>query len=220
MWTPENRSHYERKGLRYRLTLRMPNGLWSSRISGLPSGVGVRARRTCARSRTRSSIFSGRAVSGERCRRTFRREPRGIFLTPAARRRMALAVARRHLPQSQGGRPHRLGRGDNHCCGQHRRPARDRRPAHRPLGSRGLLIGLLKSLKGRGRSERASAACKSARNSSKSTTTAAQQITRRRQRLQSLLPNQRTRLSRHHRPRLPSDKLNQPRLIGVSTFGL
>lgn len=37
---------------------------------------------------------------------------------------MASPVARRHLPQGQGGRPHRLGRGDNHGCGQHRRPAR------------------------------------------------------------------------------------------------
>ena len=40
------------------------------------------------------------------------------------------------------GRPDRLGRRDNRRGGQHRGPARDRRPAHRPVGGRDLLVDL------------------------------------------------------------------------------
>ena len=57
----------------------------------------------------------------------------------AARRRVALSLARRHLPQGARGRAHRLGRRHNRRGGRHRGPARDRRPAHRPLRGRDLL---------------------------------------------------------------------------------
>ena len=60
----------------------------------------------------------------------------------AARGRVALSVAGRHLPEGARGRTHRLGRRDNRCGGRHRRTARDRRPAPRPVGSRDLLDGL------------------------------------------------------------------------------
>ena len=55
---------------------------------------------------------------------------------PAARRRLALSLARRHLPEGARGRPHRLGGGDHRRRRQHRRPARDPRPGHRPVGGR------------------------------------------------------------------------------------
>ena len=49
----------------------------------------------------------------------------------ADRGRMAVSVARRHLPEGARRRPHRLGRGNNRRGGHDRRPARDRRPRHR-----------------------------------------------------------------------------------------
>ena len=82
-----------------------------------------------------SQVHVSQAVQGHR--RAGRRLPR-----PAARRRMALSLARCHLPQAARGRPDRLGRGDNRRGLRHRRPARDRRPAHRPVGGRDLLVGL------------------------------------------------------------------------------
>ena len=70
------------------------------------------------------------------------RRARPCLPRPAARRRVAVSVARRHLPEAARGRPHRVGRGNNRCRGQHRRPTRDRRAAYRPLGSRDLLVEL------------------------------------------------------------------------------
>ena len=64
------------------------------------------------------------AVQGHR--RSRRRLPR-----PPARRRVALSLAGRDLPQAARGRPHRLGRGDNRRGREHRGQAGDRRPAHR-----------------------------------------------------------------------------------------
>lgn len=75
------------------------------------------------------------AVQGHR--RACQRLPRS-----AAGGRVALSLARRHLPQAARGRPHRLGGGDNRCRGQHRRPARDRRPQGRPVRGRDLLVRL------------------------------------------------------------------------------
>jgi hypothetical protein len=40
------------------------------------------------------------------------------------------------------GRAHRIGSGDNRCCGEHRWQARDRRPAHRSVRSRDVLVRL------------------------------------------------------------------------------
>ena len=71
------------------------------------------------------------AVQGDR--RAGRRLPEA-----AARRRLALPLARCDLPQGARGRAHRLGRRDSRHGGEHRRPARDRRPAHRPVGGRAL----------------------------------------------------------------------------------
>jgi len=58
----------------------------------------------------------------------------------AAGGRMALSLARCHLPQATSGRPDRLGCGDNRRGGQHRRPARDHRPQGRPIRGRDVLV--------------------------------------------------------------------------------
>src|SRR5437868_7882793 len=57
----------------------------------------------------------------------------GAFLDRPLRR-LAVSLAGRHLPQAARGRPHRLGRRDNRCGGQHRRQAGNRWPAHRAIG--------------------------------------------------------------------------------------
>jgi len=67
-------------------------------------------------------------------RRRGDRRARACLPRSAARRRVAVSVARRHLPEAARGRPHRLGRCDNRCGGEQRRPARDRRPAYWTLG--------------------------------------------------------------------------------------
>ena len=59
------------------------------------------------------------------------RRPRRRLPRPPARRRVALSLAGRDLPQAARGRAHRLGRGDNRRGRQHRGQAGDRRPAHR-----------------------------------------------------------------------------------------
>ena len=61
------------------------------------------------------------------------RRPRRRLPRPPARRRLAVSLAGRHLPQAARGRPHRLGRGHNRRGRQHRRQARDRRASHRPV---------------------------------------------------------------------------------------
>ena len=58
---------------------------------------------------------------------------------PAARRRLALCLARRHLRESAPQPPHRLGRRDRRGRRQRRRPARGAGHGHRPLGGRDLL---------------------------------------------------------------------------------
>ena len=72
------------------------------------------------------------AVQGDR--RAGARLPR-----TAAHRRLALPLARCHLPQGPPGREDRLGRRHNRRGGQHRRPPRDRRPRARSLGGGDLL---------------------------------------------------------------------------------
>ena len=76
------------------------------------------------------------AVQGHR--RAGQRLPR-----PADRGRMAVSLARRHLPQGPRRRPHRLGGGNNRYGRRYRRPARDRRPGPWSLGGRAVLVGLL-----------------------------------------------------------------------------
>ena len=61
------------------------------------------------------------------------------FLDPADRRRLAVPVDRRHLPQGAAGRPHRLGRGHHRRRRQRRRPARGARHGDRRVGGRDLL---------------------------------------------------------------------------------
>ena len=58
---------------------------------------------------------------------------------PADRGRLALPLARRHLPQGARGREDRLRRRDNRHGGRHRRTARDHRPVRRPLRGGDLL---------------------------------------------------------------------------------
>ncbi len=82
---------------------------------------------------SKSQVFQ--AVQGDR-------RARPCLSRPAARRRVAVSVARRDLPEAARGRPHRVGRGNNRCRGQHRRPARNRRAAYRPVGGRDLLVEL------------------------------------------------------------------------------
>ena len=57
-----------------------------------------------------------------------------------------------HLSESARGRPHRLGRGNNRCCRFDRRPARDRRPRDRSVGSGAVLVRLHQGL-GQARAE-------------------------------------------------------------------
>jgi hypothetical protein len=59
---------------------------------------------------------------------------------------MAVSVARCHLPQGARGRPHRLGRRDNRRGGEHRRPARDRRPRPWTVGGGTILVELPQGL--------------------------------------------------------------------------
>ena len=58
---------------------------------------------------------------------------------PADRRRLALPLARRHLPQGAPGREDRLRRRHNRHGGRHRRTARDHRLVRRPLRGGDLL---------------------------------------------------------------------------------
>src|SRR5512147_631982 len=64
------------------------------------------------------------------------------FLTPPNGRRMALPVARCHLPKGPRRWPDCLGRDDNRRRRQYRWSARDRWFAHRPVRGRGVLVGL------------------------------------------------------------------------------
>src|SRR5438477_8283413 len=70
------------------------------------------------------------------------RRARACVPRPAARRRVAVSVARRYLPEAARGRPHRLGRGNNRRGRQHRWQTRDRRAPYRSVGSRDFLVGL------------------------------------------------------------------------------
>ena len=72
------------------------------------------------------------AVQGHR--RARERLPR-----PPAGGGVAVPLAGRDLPEGQGGRPDRVGGGDNRRGGRHRGAARDRRPAPRPVRGRDLL---------------------------------------------------------------------------------
>ena len=58
---------------------------------------------------------------------------------PADRRRLALPLARRHLPQGAPGREDRLRRRHNRHGGRHRRTARDHRLVRRPIRGGDLL---------------------------------------------------------------------------------
>ena len=75
---------------------------------------------------------------GEPALRRDRRAGDGVPRT-AARRRLALPVDRRDLPQGAAERPHRLGGRHRRRGRQHRRPARGSRHGHRPVGSRAVL---------------------------------------------------------------------------------
>jgi transposase-like protein len=55
---------------------------------------------------------------------------------PTDRGRVAVSVARRHLPESARRRPHHLRGGDNRRRREHRGSARDHRSRHRPVGGR------------------------------------------------------------------------------------
>jgi len=59
-----------------------------------------------------------------------------LSLGPMARQGSPLD--RRHLPEGAAERADRVRRRDNRHGGRHRRSARDRRPAHRPVGGRAL----------------------------------------------------------------------------------
>ena len=70
------------------------------------------------------------------------RRARERLSRPADRGRLAISVVGRDLCEGARGRPHRVGRRHDRGGRQHRRPARDPRYGHRPLGSRDLLDGL------------------------------------------------------------------------------
>ena len=75
--------------------------------------------------------------SGRGDRRAGRRLPR-----PPDRRRMAVSVDRRDLPEGPRRRSDRVDGGDNRGRRQHRRPPRGARCRHRPVGGGGVLEGL------------------------------------------------------------------------------
>ena len=84
-------------------------GVSTRRVNGAPSWC---RRWVCPGSRKAKSQSSIRIlITGS------------TLLRPADRRRAAVSVARRHLPQGPRRRPHRLGRGNNHHDGHDRRKA-------------------------------------------------------------------------------------------------